>query len=46
MKVKELIRVLRKFRNANILINNKNFAIEAYEDQIGKLNINIKILDK
>ena len=46
MKVKELIRVSRNFKNANILINNKNFAIEAYEDQTGKLNINIKILDK
>ena len=42
MKVKELMKLLKVFKNADILINNKNIYFEAYEDQTGRMVVNFK----
>ena len=42
MKVKELMKLLKVFKNADILINNANIYFEAYEDQTGRMVVNLK----
>ena len=42
MKVKELMKLLKVFKNADILINNANIYFEAYEDQTGRMVVNFK----
>ena len=46
MKVKELIRLLKQFKDAELNINNEAVVFEAYETNDGKLVFNIKFLNE
>lgn len=46
MKVKELIRLLKQFKDAELNINNEPVVFEAYETSDGKLVFNIKLLNE
>ena len=46
MKVKELIRLLKQFKDAELNINNESVVFEAYETNDGKLVFNIKLLNE
>ena len=46
MIVFSLINFLKRFKKAEVLINNQPICFEAYQDQTGKLIVNLKVLDK
>ena len=44
MQVKELLKLLRRFKNAELLINDLPVSFELYQDQTEKFYVNLKIL--
>ena len=46
MKVKELLKILKRFKEADFLINGQDFYFELYEDQTGRLVANLKLPEK
>lgn len=46
MKVKDLTKLLKRFQDAELLIDSKKILFEAYENQDGKLIFNIKFVEE
>jgi hypothetical protein len=46
MKVKELIKFLRRFSKADFLIDGQDIHFEIYEDQSGRLVVDLKLPKK
>ena len=46
MKVKELIKFLKRFSEADFLINGQDVHFEIYEDQSGRLVVDLKLPKK
>lgn len=46
MKVKELIKFLKRFSKADFLIEGQDVHFEIYEDQTGKMTVNLKLPKK
>ena len=46
MKVKDLTKLLKRFQDAELLIDGKKILFEAYENQDGKLIFNIKFVEE
>lgn len=46
MQVKELIKLLKGFGNANLLINDLPVSFEAYQDHTGQFVVNIKFSEE
>lgn len=44
MRVKELIKLLRRFKNAELLIDDLPVSFELYQDQTEKFYVNLKFL--
>lgn len=44
MQVKELIKLLRRFKNAELLIDDLPVSFELYQDQTEKFYVNLKFL--
>jgi hypothetical protein len=46
MKVKDLIKLLRRFSKADFLINGQDVHFEIYEDQSGRMVVNLNLPKK
>lgn len=46
MKVKDLIKLLRRFSKADFLIDGQDVHFEIYEDQSGRMVVNLKLPKK
>ena len=46
MKVKDLIKLLKRFSKADFLIDGQDVHFEIYEDQSGRMGVNLKLPEK
>ena len=46
MKVKDFIKLLRRFSKADFLIDGQDVHFEIYEDQSGRMVVNLKLPEK
>ena len=46
MKVKDLIKLLKRFSKADFLIDGQDVHFEIYEDQSGRIVVNLKLPEK
>ena len=46
MKVKDFIKLLKRFSKADFLIDGQDVHFEIYEDQSGKMVVNLKLPEK
>ena len=46
MKVKDFIKLLKRFSKADFLIDGQDVHFEIYEDQSGRMVVNIKLPEK
>lgn len=46
MKVKDLIKLLKRFSKADFLIDGQDVHFEIYEDQSGRMVVNLKLPEK
>ena len=46
MKVKDFIKLLKRFSKADFLINGQDVHFEIYEDQSGRMVVNLKLPEK
>lgn len=46
MKVKEFIKLLKRFSKADFLIDGQDVHFEIYEDQSGRMVVNLKLPEK
>ena len=46
MKVKDLLKLLRRFSKADFLINGQDVHFEIYEDQSGRMVVNLNLPKK
>ena len=46
MKVKDFIKLLKRFSKADLLIDGQDVHFEIYEDQSGRMVVNLKLPEK
>ena len=46
MKVKDFIKLLKRFSKADFLIDGQDVHFEIYEDQSGRMEVNLKLPEK